>query len=175
MMRISYILLLAIVATLTQTVATHALWFSSSVGWIGPILPACVAVCMALYSRSAVDAALAGWILGFALELPLAGETMGVLSLLFAAGGATIYTMRDAFFRDRVITQAMLGFLFCLGIFEISVLYSRVALPGSARSMGAAALQVLLVAIYTGVFTPIVCAGLKPLHHWLWPAAVERR
>jgi hypothetical protein len=174
-MKITYVILLAVAATLTQTVATHALWFSSSVGWIGPILPACVTVCLALYSRSAVDAALAGWILGFALELPLAGETLGVLSLLFAAAGAIIFMARDAFFRERVLTQAMLGFLFCLGVFEISVLYSRVALPGSARSAGAAALQVLLVAIYTGVFTPIICAGLRPLHHWFWPAAVERR
>jgi hypothetical protein len=174
-MKFWYIMLLALAATLTQTVATNAIWFSSSVGWIGPILPACVTVCLALYSRNAVDAGLCGWILGFALELPLAGETMGLLSLLFAIGAAVIFAMRDAFFRERVPTQAILGFLFCLGVYEIWAVYSRVAVGPSARPFGSTALQVLLVALYTGVLTPIVCAGLRPLHRWLWPSAIERR
>lgn len=174
-MQLFYVILLALVATLTQTVAAKAIWFASSLGWIGPILPACAAVCAALYCRSAVEAALAGWIFGFALELPLAGETMGLLSLLFAAAATLVFALRDAFYRDKIPTQAILGFLFCLLVYEAWAGYSALMPPLSPRPYYRVAMQVLLVSAYTGVMTPVICAALKPLGHWLWPATTDRR
>ena len=47
--------------------------------------------------------------------------------------------------------------------------------PLSPRPVWRVALQVLLVSAYTGIMTPIICAALKPLGHWLWPATTDRR
>ena len=175
-MRWIYIILMALAATLMQTTAAQVLWLPTGVGWVGPIVPAAAGVFVGLYARSAVDAALAGWLLGFCLELPLGGATIGLLSLLFAAGCAGLLAVREAFFRDRLLTQAVLGLLFCMAVYEAWAIFDAF-IPGGSGHLGRASLQVLAASAYTAVLTPLVCALLKPLQRAMWtmPSMARRR
>ncbi len=177
-MRWIYFILLALVALLIQTTVGQVLWFRTSLGWIGPVFPATVAVFVALYARSATDAALAGWTLGFGLELTLSGGGMGLWALLYAAAAAGIYRIREGFFRERVVTQMFLGFLFCVFVHELWVTYDvLVAAPAGGGLAHKAALQALGVSAYTAVLTPLIFVPLRRVERLIVaaPSGRDRR
>ena len=176
-MRWIYFLLVVLIAVLVQTTVGQVLWFRSSLGWVGPVFPAAVAVFVGLHAHSALDAALAGWALGFALDLTLSGGGMGLLALLYAAAAAGVFRIREAFFRERVVTQVLLGFFFCVFAHELWLL-CQALLPGGAHGLsGRLALQALGLSAYTAVLTPLVCAALRRMERLIVapPGGRDRR
>jgi len=163
-MRWIYFLILVVVAMILQTTLVQLLWFRTSLGLVGPELLAAIAVFMALNLRGSTDAALAGWALGFALDLTLTGPTMGLLPILFAAACWGLNRMREAIFKDRAPTQMVLAFLFCAVVYEF---WSLVDVWRDGGSIGMRSLQTLLMAAYTGVLAPLVYSALRKIDRLL--------
>jgi rod shape-determining protein MreD len=165
-MRWIYFLILVWAAVILQTSVIQALWLPTSLGYVGPEMLACVAVFVSLRARRGTDAALAGWVLGFALDLTLSGRGVGLLALLYAAACAGIFSIREAFFSDRPMTQMILALVFCLFVYELWTAYD--ALTGEiGTGWWRAAVQAAGVAAYTAVLTPLVCGLLSRMQRLL--------
>jgi len=177
MIRWVYFLILVYVAVVLQTTVVQVLWLRTALGYVGPELLASVAVFVALSARSGTDAALAGWVLGFALDLTGSGGGMGLLALLYAAGGAGLCRVREAVFRDRAGTQVLLALLFCLFVYQLWTAYDVLSGQIARAQWPRQALRAAALAAYTAVLTPLVCAGLKRLRRLLLvtPSGRERR
>ena len=129
-----------------------------------------------LHARSGADAALAGWALGFGLDLTLSGEGMGLSALLYALAAGGVFKVREAFFREKIVTQMVLGFGFCLFVYEVWAAYA-VLRAGGPVEYWRAAVQALGLSAYTALMTPLVCAPLGRLERFLLvaPSRRERR
>ena len=171
-MRWIYFLILTLLAVILQTTLVQVLWVRTPIGPVGPEILAAAAVFFALNARSATDAALAGWVLGFALDLTLSGPGMGLLPLLFAAAAWGLSRMREAIFKDRAPTQMVLTFLFCAFVYETWT--AADVLLGQAGRSGARALQALGLSAYTGLLAPLVCGLLRRLERLLLTAPPSR-
>ena len=159
-MRWIYFLILTLAGVILQTTLVQVLWLQTRIGWIGPEVLAAAAVFVALHARGRTEAALAGWTLGFAVELTLSGPGMGLLALLYAAGTAALHRVREAFFRERAVPQMVLTFVFCTFVYQLWTLYD--VWLGAARGgpLGPRALQALGLAVYTAALAPLVCGLL---------------
>ena len=164
------LVLVALLGVVVQTTAGQLLWFRTEVGWVGPELLAAAAVFLALYAHSATDAALAGWVLGFAVDLTVSGSGMGLLALLYAAGCWGIFRIREVFFREKPLTQIIMGFAFCAFVYELWTVYDVLVGGRSAGGYFRPAIQALGLAIYTALLTPLVCAVMGRLRKFLLPA-----
>lgn len=172
-MRWIYFLILVLVALYLQTTVVQALWWPTSLGYIGPEILASVGVFVALRARSGTDAALAGWVLGFALDLTLSGGGVGLLALLYAAACAGIFSVREAVFSDRPMTQMILAMVFCLFVYELWTAYD--VLTGEIRGRWwRGAVQAAGLAAYTAVVTPLVCGLLGRMQRLLIPMPLGR-
>jgi hypothetical protein len=176
-MRWIYFLVVVLLAVVIQMTVGQILWFRTSVGWIGPVFPAAVAVFAGLHARSGADAALAGWALGFGLDLTLSGEGMGLSALLYALAAGGVFKVREAFFRERILTQMVLGFAFCVLVYELWAAYVVALSAPAGVAFWPAAVQALGLSAYTAVLTPLVCAPLRRLERFLLaaPSTRERR
>jgi len=174
-MRWVYFLILTLLGVIGQTTVVQMLWFRTPVGWIGPEILAAVAVFVALRVRATTDAALAGWTLGFAVDLTLSGTGMGLLGLLYAAATAGLHRIREGFFGERAITHMVLTFLFCSFVYQLWILYD--GLIGAGSPGGRGALQALGLSAYTAILAPLVCGALKPISRFLLavPAGRSKR
>lgn len=166
-MRWIYFLIVVLACVVVQTTVAHILWFRTSLGWIGPVFPAALAVFVALYARSGTDAALAGWAVGFALDLALSGGGLGLSAVLYAAAAAAVYRVREAFFRDRPLTQMVLVFAFCLFVHELWAAYHVVVVAPGGAGYWRPAVQAVAVSAYTAALAPLVCAPLKRIRRLL--------
>jgi len=171
-MRWIYFLILTLAAVILQTTVVQVLWVRTPVGAIGPEVLAAAAVFFALNARGATDAALAGWVLGFAVDLTLSGPGMGLLPLLFAAAAWALNRIREAVFRDRALPQMVLTFLFCAFVYEVWT--AADVLWGQAGRSGARALQALGLSAYTGLLAPLVCGLLRRVDRLLLAAPPSR-
>ncbi len=174
-MRWIYFALLALAAAVLQTTLGQALWVQTAWGWVGPVFPAAAAVFAALYARSATDAALAGWALGFAMDLTLSGGGMGLHALLYAAATAGVYAIREGFFRDRIATQMLLALLLCLLVHEPWVLLDSLVFGTGAAGLGRRALQAMGISAYTALLAPLVIAPLRRMERLLVAAPAAGR
>lgn len=171
-MRWIYFLILTLLGVILQTTLVQLVWFRTGVGWIGPEILAMVAVFVALHVRSTTDAALAGWALGFALDLTLSGTGMGLLGLLYAAGAVGVHRMRGAVLGERGATQMLLAFIFCMFVYQLWTLYDVWA--GAGGPWGTQALQVVGLSAYTAILTPLACGGLRRIGRLLLVAPAGR-
>jgi rod shape-determining protein MreD len=174
------LLILAYLVVLFQTTVGRVLAFTTAgVGTVAPDLIGLLAVFVALYARSWVDAMLAGWALGFAVDLTIAGGTglpaaVGPMAAAYCLAAGLLVRVREAFFRERALTQALLAWGFCL------ITHAAWATVQSLLGLGAAAwsaygqtlLQVLAVACYTALLMPLVHAGLLRCQRWFLAAPV---
>jgi cell shape-determining protein MreD len=112
--------ILAWVMVLLQTTFARLLTTDAfAVGTVGPDLLASLAVFAALYAQRPRDALVAAWVLGMALDLataggPGGGSLVGPMSLGYVLGAKVVYSVREAFFRDRLAARALMCLLFCL-------------------------------------------------------------
>ena len=176
-MRWVYFLLITYAAVLVETTVGTVLWLPTPAGWIAPVLLAAMAVFVAMFARSRVDALLAAWTLGMAVDLTLSGPGMGLMALLFLAGAWGVFSLREAFFCERVATQIIMALLFCLFVFETWAVYQVLLgdLPGG--QFGRLVLQAAGVSAYTAAVTPLICAALRRMQRVLmtFPSGRERR
>ena len=161
---------------LLQTTLGRLLTFSTdTVGQIGPDLAAVFAVFLALHARGAVDAMAGAWVLGFSIDLLSAGAVeggacAGMMSLSYMIGAGVVFWAREAFFRDRPLTQAILGALFCLiahGLW-VSGQAARAGDWGAWRRMVP---QMLALTAYTALLTPLAHVMLSRMRRWFLVAA----
>jgi hypothetical protein len=166
-MRWPYFLVIVLLTAIAQTTVAQVMWFRTPLGWVGPELLAMVAVFAALYGRGGLEVAIAGWVCGMTVDLTLSGEGMGMLSLLYSAGAVGVYNLREGFFRERPLTHALMGGVFCLFVYQAWSGYE--ALVGGGR-WGHMAIQALGLSVYTAVLTPGMCWLLRKLGRVLLPA-----
>jgi len=171
-----YFILLTVAVIVVQTTVGQVLWVRTPVGLVGPVFPAMVAVFVTLSVRSGTDAALAAWVLGLSVDLTLSGRGMGLTALLYAAAAAGIFRVREAFFRDRVFPQMVLGFAFCLFVQGLWAAWAAAWSSGTV-GFGRLLVQALGVSAYTAALTPLACRALRRVGRWLAvvPSGAERR
>jgi len=154
-------------------------WLGLTIGFggISPDLLAVVAVAVALWAPSGTVAMLAGWTLGFALDLTVTGATqtitfVGPMSLAYMLGARLIFNMREVVFNERVIVRALLTGAFCLVthfIWIFAQCLMTVSWSDFPRLLG----QVVGVAIYTAIIAPIGCWMLWPTRGFLFEVPVQ--
>lgn len=169
------LIIVAYVMVLLQTTLGRILMIHhSTVGAVSPDLVALVAVFVALTARSGLDVMLAGWILGLGLDLTTgagieASTVVGPMPIAYALAGGILYGIREAFFRDRVLTQALLALLFCLlahGLWV--VLQSLLGYRGIGWSeLGRVLLQAAMLSVYTALLMPLGGFLLKKIQRFL--------
>jgi hypothetical protein len=164
------------VLVLLQTTLGKLLTFSTDfAGQIGPDLAAIFAVFVALHVRGALDALIAAWVLGFGVDLMAAGAVeggscAGMMSLAYLLAGGAVFWVREAFFRDRPLTQAILALLFCLIAHGLWIT-GQAARAGDWTSFRRMLPQMIALTVYTAVLTPLVHFALARQRRWFLAAA----
>jgi rod shape-determining protein MreD len=168
------------VVILLQTSLGRILTLPSPVGLAGPDFAAILAVFVALRVRSAVDCMLSAWILGLLIDLttgggPGAATVVGPMPIAYALLAGLVFKVREAFFRDRAMTQVLVAFFFVLLTHGLWVTIQALRLGGDAwADYRRYLLQVLLVAIYSAVLTPLLQYLFGYLERVIMPQVAER-
>ena len=156
-------LILTYAVVLVETSVGWVLFIDiSSLGAVGADLAAMVAVFVALHARGAADAMLAAWTLGLAADLTCGGgvgavTVLGPMSIAYCLAAGLLWRAREAFFRERALTQAMLAFAFVALAHGMWATAQAVLAPGHVTlgDYGRTLLQVLAVACCTAVLMPL--------------------
>ena len=147
-------------------------------GPVGPDFAALVAVFVTLHARSWVDALLAVCVLGVALDLSAGGgvgaTAVGPMSLSYALVAGLLFRVREAFFRERALTQALLALAFCLLTHVVWVTLQSLLAIGviDGGAYGRMLLQALALACYSAVLMPLVHLLLSRCQRWFLTAPV---
>jgi rod shape-determining protein MreD len=153
-----------------------------AIGPVGPDLTVLLCVFLALYARSAVEAMLAGWIVGFLLDLTSAGGAasgtrVGPMAVCFALCMWLIVQFREAIFRERAAPQMLTAGLFCLLAHAGWVTVQSLLSPGELlwSAYGRILVQVVISAVYTALLMPLAHFVLMPCRSWLLLAPPPHR
>ncbi len=162
---ILFIILTLLVALAQITVVSRIRISGLGMESVAPDLLAIVAVFVALHAASAVDVMLAAWVLGCVLDLVAVGgpggvTALGPMSLVYALAAGGLYRIRGAFFRDRILAQVVLGFLFCVMVHGAWVTF-QLLLAGRWVTYPAMLLHAAAISVYTALLTPLGYAGLR--------------
>lgn len=166
---VAWVMILA-QATLAQVLTIERF----SIGTIGPDLLSGLAVFIALYAPRQVDALLAAWGLGLLLDLASAGgpgsaAVVGPMAISYVLAAKVIYSLRDVFFRDRVITRFLLTAGFCLiahGLWVIGQSLLAWRQCGWA-DCGRMLIQAAAIAVYSALIGPVLIALFYRGRRWL--------
>lgn len=159
-MRWIVLLILAFLVLLVQTSLGRVLTISLDVGPIAPDWAAMTAVFIALRARQSLDALIAAWILGMGVDLASSGglgssTVVGPMAMAYCLGCGMVFRVREAFFREKALSQAVL----CLGFVLIAhwtwLLIQAIRTGQSWGNWGDLFMQVLLVALYSAVLAPL--------------------
>ena len=156
------LLILTYLVVLFQTTLGRLLTIrTAGIGTIGPDLTALLAVFVAFYGRNGVEVMLAAWVLGLAVDLTTTGgvgsmTAVGPMPLAYALAAGLLFRVREAFFRERALTQGLLAAAFCLlahGLWVTtqSLLGGRTTWAAYGRTL----LQAAALACYTGLLMPL--------------------
>ncbi len=173
-MRWIIFLILAYMLTLIQTTIGRVVTIDLAIGTVSPDLLASLAVFAALYVRRKSDAVLAGCLLGFALDLTTAGgnssvAVVGPMPLAYALCTWLMFEVREAFFRDRLLTRLLLTMVFCAiahGVWVTAqslLARDQTSWDEYGRMLG----QVLGVAIYSAALSPLLLWAFVHCRKWL--------
>ncbi|HOD80531.1 MAG: hypothetical protein BWX88_01404 [Planctomycetes bacterium ADurb.Bin126] len=165
--------LLGYLLVLIQTSLGHVLSIQAPhLGVLSVDLLAILAVYVTLHARSALDAALAAWTLGLALDFTSSGgvsasTVIGPMALGYVLAGGLLYRIREAFFRERALTQATLTLFFCLlahgfWVTAQALLAEEMTWPAYGRILA----QAGALAFYTAAITPLVHYLLSLIERW---------
>ncbi len=156
---------------------------TSSLGDIAPDLLAGAAVFVVLNVRGLSDVLIVCWVLGIGLDLTSTGgsggaSVVGPMALAYAAAAWVVFQLREAFYREQAVSQAVLAALFVLVAHGLWITMQLVLALRSAHweLYGRLMLQACLVALYSGALAPVVCAVLGRMAGWvISPAARSGR
>lgn len=168
------LLILTYLVVLLETTLGRALFINTaSLGAVGPDLTALVVVFVAFYARSATDAMLTAWILGFAVDLTVGGAmgampVVGPMSIAYSLVAGLLWRVRDAFFRERATTQALLALAFCVLTHGLWVTAQAILASGpGGGDYGRTLLQAIAGACYTALLMPLAHYGLSKCQRML--------
>ncbi len=169
-------IILVIIAVICQITIGDMFTFSTGgIGRIGPDLLAIVALFVVLHVRESMDAVLAAWMAGMVLDVTAGGtSSIGPMAIGYAAAAAVLFSLREVFFSQWMVTQGFLAVLFCLIAHGIWVT-AQVTLNNGWWAYGTMLVQMLALAVYTGLITPIVHAGLARIQKWFLIAPARGR
>ena len=132
---------------------------TDNLGRVGPDLLAIAAVFLAVQAMNVFEVMIAAWVLGLILDLTTGtagGMTVvGPMAISYALAAGFVFKVREAVFSDQVLTQVILGFVFCL-IAHGAWIFMQSALTWSWSAGGRLLVQAMALAIYTGLLTPIL-------------------
>ncbi len=157
--------ILAYLVLLAQTTLGQLLAFTvRSVGTVVPDMAAVLAVFVALYVRTSLDAMIAGWILGFFVDLLAGGpggtvSAVGPMAIAYSLAGGLVFSLRDAFFRERASARLILTLIFCI-LAHVMWVTMQSILAMSIMTWGDYSrllLQACLLGVYTSVIAPLLC------------------
>jgi hypothetical protein len=136
-------------------------------GNVAPDALAMVGVFIAMCCSNRTDALIAGWVLGFGLDLTVVGgmETMAVLgpmSLGYAAAVWVLYSVREMVFGNRIGPQIFMGALFVL-VAHGTWLVCQSTLAWSWVGFGQSFRQLIGVMAFTGLLMPLAYRLLMPI------------
>ena len=178
---IPFLILVYLIVLFETTLGRVLTIATASLGTIGPDLTALVAEFVAFYVRTGPDAMLAAWALGMAVDLTTTGglgsvTVVGPMSLAYALTAGVLFRLREAFFRERALTQALLAWAFCTIAHGLWVTAQTLLAGGEAgwgaygRTMG----QALAIACYSGLLMPLVHFSLGKCQRLFLHAPVGR-
>jgi cell shape-determining protein MreD len=179
---IPFIVLIYLVLAVQTTLGAVLTFSAGSLGRVGPDWMAVLVVFVALHTRSGADAAIGAWVAGLAVDLATAGGTgaitvVGPMPIAYVLGAAVVFRMREAFFRERAVPQAMLGFIFCLIAHWTWLTLQSFLARGAGTTWsvyGGRLLQGAALGVYTAVLTPIGHLGLTRIRGWIIAAPLGR-
>jgi len=175
------VLLIWLVVLVQTTLGRLATIEVAGVGTVGPDLLAGLAVFVALYARRATDAMIAAAAMGFALDLSTAGAggsltVVGPMAIAYAAAARGVFAVREAFFRDRLSTRAVLTLALCLVAHGLWVTMQAVLARGAAswgeyvRMLAEAG----LISLYSALVATATLSLFARLGDWLLVAPPTR-
>ena len=169
------LIILTYVLTLIQTslvgiIDVHV----PTVGLIRPELLIIVVVFTALHVRSVLDAMLTGWVLGLALDLTTGAggsisTAVGPMALAYALAGGGIYKIREAVFREKVVTQCVMTVVFCVLAHWawITAQWLLVFRGTTAKGYLLMLVQATMVGLYTAAVAPVGHLALRAARRWI--------
>ncbi len=177
-MRWSGLIIFALAVVLIQATVGRAASFSvAGLGTVMPDLMAVLVVFIALNARSGLDVMLVGGVLGFAVDLAAGGATpVGPMAIAYALAARAVYSIREAFFHERLMTRAILTLIFCMLAHWMWVTMQSLlaASTMSWRTYWLMGLQATLGAVFTAIISPPIFMGLSRVRRWFIPPAMER-
>lgn len=174
-MRWALLLTLIWLLVLVQTTLGRLLTFEmAGIGTVGPDLLAALAVFVVFYARSSVDVMLAAAVMGFALDLSTAGAggsltVVGPMAIAYVVAARVLHAVREAFFRERHLTRALLTLAFCLIAHGLWVTLQAL-LARDAASWGEywrMLAQAGLISLYSSALGPLSLMVFSRLSEWL--------
>ena len=168
-----FILLSVLILLLQTTVGSLLAFTVHDVGTVSPDLLALVVTTIAMWARNPVDIMLVAWGVGFVLDLTSTGglagtSSVGPMALGYAIAAGIIYRIREAFFREKVLPQAMLVLIFCLlsNIFRVTM-QMVVSWHWDGSTFGRQLVQAVLLALYSAVMVVPFFWIFSGIHRWL--------
>ena len=166
----SFIILTWLLILIQSTVGRVLVFETISVGTIGPDLLASLGMFVALCVHKPIDAMIAGWLLGLALDITTAGgagsaTVIGPMAIAYALGVRAVFAVREAFFCERALTRIALTLLFCLftHLFWVTA-QSLLAYEFTTWSQyGRMLIQAMVISVYSAILAPLML-------HLLWKA-----
>lgn len=136
---------------------------------------AILAVMTALRVRHRHDVLLAAWLLGLLIDLSVVRSPIGLYALGFALGAGGVYHARAAVFGQSPLAQVILAAAFCLLAYAPARVFLNLYVRTGAGRLGWDLLQLLLVAVCTGVCAPVIGSVFRRLDRLILVPAGRRR
>ena len=162
-----------------QSTAGRAVSFTmGSARLVGPDLVAIFAVFIVLNARFGVDAMIAAWLAGLMVDLTTAAAAgsptaVGPMAIAYVAAAGVVFRVREAFFRDQLLPQVLLGLIFCLVAHGLWLTLQS-ARAWSFERYAPSLVTAVYAAAYTGVLTPFVCYALNRVRSWFLTGQAAR-
>ena len=175
---IPFIILAYLLIQMQTTIGKVLTFPHTPIGPIGSDLAAILALYLAMQLRSASEVGLACWATGLAVDLASgaavgAATRVGPMAVSYALGGLLVYRMRDAFFRERMVSQALMG-LVLAGVAHLLWVLLQALLSGQWGAWWPSTLQAMALSIYTALAAPLGCRLLDRVQRWLVAAPAGR-
>jgi rod shape-determining protein MreD len=113
-----------------------------------------VVVFFAMHARRS-DAAVGAWLIGICADL-MTVERPGLLAISYLFAAVAVTSIREYFFRYRMLTQAIVTAVVSLLIRTFWLAYRHVLYDPAESIVAAIVLDVVLASVYTAIWAPLI-------------------
>ncbi len=145
---VTFMLCAACALVLQSTIAPRVELFGCRPDWL-----LIVVVFFAMHARPS-DAAIGAWIIGAGADL-MTVERTGLIALSYLLAALGVASIREYFFRYRVLTQAVVTAVTCLVIHTGWLVYRHVLYDLNDAIVTDFAVSAVLASAYTAAWTPV--------------------